>query len=77
MFANISVMKFKTIEKRVLIADDVANGESIRSLRESRGKSLRWLARSLKISAPYLSDMEKGKRGFSEKWFKEALEILW
>lgn len=70
-------MKFKTTEKRILVADDIANGESIRSLRESREKSLRWLAGKLNISAAYLSDMEKGKRGFSEKWFKEALEKLY
>ena len=38
-------------------------GAYIRSLRLSRGIGLRELARQLGISAPYLSDLEKDKRG--------------
>ena len=38
-------------------------GTYIRSLRQYRGFGLRELARQLGISAPYLSDLEKDKRG--------------
>ena len=38
-------------------------GTYIRSLRLYRGFGLRELARQLGISAPYLSDLEKDKRG--------------
>jgi transcriptional regulator with XRE-family HTH domain len=38
-------------------------GTYIRSLRLLRGFGLRELARQLGISAPYLSDLEKDKRG--------------
>jgi len=41
----------------------VTFGTCIRNLRLSRGFGLRELARQLGISAPYLSDLEKDKRG--------------
>jgi len=37
-----------------------------RAERESAGKSLREVARSMKISAGYLSDLELGRRAWSE-----------
>lgn len=38
-------------------------GALLRRLREERGASLRALAKALRISAPFLSDVELGKRG--------------
>ena len=48
-----------------------------RAEREAAGKSLREAARSMKISAGYLSDLELGKRAWSEGLlddFREALQ---
>src|SRR5512135_1518409 len=40
-------------------------------MRRDAGLSLRETARRLKISAPYLSDMEQGKRGQTIEWLKK------
>ena len=40
-------------------------------MRRDAGLSLRETARRLKISAPYLSDMENGKRGQTIEWLKK------
>jgi len=47
-------------------------GERIRDLREQRDCSLRELAKELKVSAPFLSDIELGRRHPS----KDVLERL-
>lgn len=39
-------------------------GSMMREEREKAGISLREMARRLGISAPYLSDLERGNRGF-------------
>lgn len=44
------------------MSDNVAFGQKLRQLRESAGISLRELARDAKISAPFLSDVELGRR---------------
>jgi len=44
--------------------DWIGLGKELREIRISKGKSLRWMARNLHISAPYLSDMERGNRNF-------------
>ena len=41
-------------------------GAYARQCRETRGISLRELARRMKISAPFLSDLEKGNRHWTE-----------
>lgn len=46
------------------IADPVMLGASARSKRERSGISLRDLARTLNISAAYLSDLELGRRSW-------------
>lgn len=45
--------------------DPKALGEAMRAKRERTGKSLRAVAEKMKISAPYLSDLERGNRLFS------------
>lgn len=42
-------------------------GEQMRSLRGKSGKSLRQVAQAIGISAPYLSDLERGNRCFTEE----------
>jgi transcriptional regulator with XRE-family HTH domain len=42
--------------------DEVTLGRKLRSLREATGQSLRELAREIGVSAPFLSDVELGRR---------------
>lgn len=52
-------------------------GARLRDSRKQREISLREMARRLGITAPYLSDMELGRRGWSTKWiqaFEKALK---
>lgn len=37
-------------------------GDAIREAREKKGVSLRWLAEKIGVSAPFLSDVEHGRR---------------
>jgi len=56
--------------------DKDGNGAIIRALRNHKGMSLRRLAFELDVSAPYLSDLEHGNRGFSEEMFNRAKEEI-
>jgi predicted transcriptional regulator len=40
-------------------------GEEMRQLREKHGKSLRQIAKILGFSAPYISDLEHGRRDWN------------
>jgi transcriptional regulator with XRE-family HTH domain len=63
-------------------------GQAIREAREKKGISLRELARRLDVSAPYISDVEHGRRSFlrlsecaaildvTEEWLIGRSEIL-
>ncbi len=51
-------------------------GQQIRKLRDARDLSLRELASKLGCSAPFLSDIELGRRYPSEKVLKEIARIL-
>ena len=42
-------------------------GEEIRRLREARGMTLRALAQKLDVSAPYMSDVEHGRRALAHE----------
>lgn len=54
----------------------MALGERIRELREERDFSLRELAKKLGCSAPFLSDVELGRRYLSEKNLKDLAGLL-
>lgn len=45
--------------------DQSKTGAKMRQLREGAGVSLRSVADKLKVSAPYLSDLERGNRAWS------------
>ena len=47
-------------------------GAMIREARKKRGISLRALSAEMKISFPYLSDLELARRGWSENLFTLA-----
>lgn len=51
-------------------------GERIRELRESRDISLRELARKLELTAPFLSDVELGRRYPSAKVLMQIAQKL-
>ena len=51
--------------KEVELIDNVKTGAACRKHRESTGHSLRDVARKMKISPSYLSDLEHGNRNWS------------
>lgn len=57
--------------------DSIAEvGKAIKALREHKSLSLRECARQAKISAPYLSDIEKGRRSMSDGTCEMILGVL-
>lgn len=57
--------------------DPRAIGEQMRKLRLASKKSLREVASTMRISPPYLSDLERGNRAFTEcllTLYKDALK---
>ena len=65
-------MKLKLPTDTVQKINSVRAGAMIREARTKHGISLRALAVEMKISFPYLSDLERARRGWSEKLFKLA-----
>lgn len=63
-------MKLPTVQTQE--TDNAEAGRRIRALREAHGISLRRLAAAMKITPPYLSDMELGRRGWSPERFELA-----
>ena len=53
--------------KRIEVIDHVSTGAKMRRFRLRYGISLRALAKVLKVSAPYLSDLERGRRCWTPK----------
>lgn len=52
-------------------------GAHMRNLREKSKRSLRTIAANMGLSAPYVSDLERGNRSFTEELiarYKEALK---
>ncbi len=47
------------------VIDATATGEAARTEREAAGLSLREMARRMGVSAPYVSDLELGRRAWS------------
>ena len=45
--------------------NQVETGRRARALRQKRGLSLREVARRMKVSAPFLSDLERGRRNWN------------
>ena len=50
-------------------------GREMREARQTSGLSLRETARRLKCSAPFLSDMEMGRRGASIEWVQKLATV--
>ena len=58
------------------IMDDEAVGTEMRRRRLLTGLSLRTVAKRLKFSAPYISDLEKGRRNWSHYKVGDYLDAI-
>lgn len=56
---------------RLFIEDNRRNGQFARECREKEGISLRKLAKRMGVSAPFLSDLERGNRQWSDATAKK------
>lgn len=65
---------FELVTYMVQAVNHVATGTQIREARMARGISLRQMAIRMGISAVFLSDLERGRRNWTEKrinqWWK-------
>ena len=62
--------------KTITVTDHEATGERMRYLRSKRGLSLRSVAEKMKVSAAYLSDLELGKRNWSQERANQYVSAL-
>jgi transcriptional regulator with XRE-family HTH domain len=69
-------MNIEFKRRAVDVSDDDANGMAIRNLRKQSEMPQVELAKALSISPPYLSDLERGNRGFSEELFRQAVTAI-
>lgn len=60
-------MKKLTVTRTVEVVDPQATGAAMRKRREDAGVSLREMGRRLGVSAAFLSDLELGRRAWSEE----------
>lgn len=58
-------LKLVTDGMTVQVVDDMATGYNARSIRRKSGMSMKEMADFMKISTPYLSELERGKRRWS------------
>lgn len=62
--------------KQVEVIDHVATGALVRRLRMMNNLSLRSVARKLKVSAVYVSDLEWGKRNWTQTRLDRCVRTL-
>ena len=61
---------------RIVAVDHAGTGAAVRKYRLRQGRSLRSVARELGWSATYLSDLERGKRRWTQALLKKVNEVL-
>lgn len=64
------------ITRLVRVPDNTATGQLMREARERAGLSVREMARRLNQSAPFVSDLELGRRGWNDKRVAQWAKIL-
>lgn len=69
-------MRIKLPTIQVTEVNHVEAGAIIRSLRKEHGMSLRTLAKEMDYSAPFISDLELGRRNWTEENFRNAIKII-
>jgi transcriptional regulator with XRE-family HTH domain len=67
-------MKVQTKTKMVI--DNIATGKMARIARENKNHSLRAIAKRLGFSASYLSDLELGRRNWTEEVARKFTEAI-
>jgi transcriptional regulator with XRE-family HTH domain len=58
------------------IIDHVATGALVRKARAGKRISLRDMAIALNVSAPYLSDLERGRRNWTVERYAQAVKLI-
>jgi transcriptional regulator with XRE-family HTH domain len=66
----------RLITKQVTAVDNAATGRLAREARTKAGLSLREVARRLDLSAPYVGDLELGRRGWTAERVIEYRKAL-
>lgn len=69
-------LKIPTMPCSQTLIDHEECGHVVRVERSKKGISLLNLADKLNISSPFLSDLERGKRNWTEERFKTAMQII-
>ena len=64
------------VTRLVRVPDNAATGQLMREARKRAGLSLREMARRLGQSAPFVSDLELGRRGWDEKRIAQWADVL-
>lgn len=67
-------MKIITVNSRLI--DHISTGAVVRYERVKREISLRVVARGVKISSSYLSDLERGRRNWTRKQFDVIAKFI-
>lgn len=62
--------------KVVPVIDHDKAGRLVREARRDAGISLRRLAKAMGFSAPFICDLERGRRNWTDETFKLAMKIL-
>lgn len=62
--------------KTITVLDHAATGARARKMRDRNKKSLREVAKKMRISAAFLSDLERGRRNWTEGTFNRFKEAL-
>jgi ribosome-binding protein aMBF1 (putative translation factor) len=69
-------MKLKTQSVTESKINHLATGEMFRREREKQGASLRAVAKAADLSAAFLSDLERGRRAWTEDNFDKLTKAL-
>lgn len=64
------------VTRLVRVPDNVATGQLMREARKRAGLSVREMARRLGQSAPFVSDLELGRRGWDEARLEQWAKVL-
>lgn len=73
---KVQSMQAKLPTKSVQEVNHLEAGRAVRQAREKAGMSLRRLAKEMKFSPPFVSDLELGRRNWTPDNFKRAMNII-
>lgn len=79
MSANVAYVKYKSCDKcdgSGKQIDQRSLAKDMRELRNESGFSLRYVAYAMGISAPYLSDLERGNRPWNDEVMESFKKVV-